>query len=67
MDNKYITVLDFEVERIFQYELKKTLVSFDICPYEEYIIEKGHNLNNIEWMVHDIKEIVDHTIKSTLK
>ena len=26
-DNKYITVLDFEVGRIFQYELKEPLVS----------------------------------------
>jgi len=67
MNNKYITVLDFSNGRIYQYELKEPLVSFDICPYEEYMIEKGHRLNNCEWMVHDIKEIVDHTIKSTIK
>ena len=55
---KYITVLDFEVGKVFQYKLEEPLVSFDICPYEEYIIEKGHKLNNCEWMVHDSDEII---------
>ena len=40
---KYITVLDFEVGEVFQYELKEPLVSFDICPYEEYI-QRRHPL-----------------------
>ena len=57
-ESKYITVLDFEVGRVFQYKLEEPLVSFDICPYEEYIIEKGHNLGNCEWMVHDISKII---------
>ena len=31
---------------------------------EWYLTEvKGHRLSNIEWMVHDIKEIVDPTIQ----
>ena len=66
MKSKYITILDFEVGRIFQYKLPKTQPFQDVG-YEEFIINKGHNLNNIEWMAHDIKEIVDHTIKSTIK
>ena len=66
MKCKYITVLDFEVGRIFQYKLPKTQ-PFEDVGYEQFIVNKGHNLNNIEWMAHDIKEIVDHTIKSTLK
>ena len=55
---KYITVLDFEIRRVYQYRIVEPLVSFDICPYEEYIIEKGHNLGNCEWMVHDISKII---------
>ena len=58
--NKYITVLDFEVSTVFQYKLPALndhdevdggyiLVNY----YEDYIIEKGHRLNNIEWMIHD--------------
>ena len=58
VDKKYITVLDYEVGKVFQYELEKPLVSFDICPYEEYIIEKGHRLSNCEWMVHEDNEII---------
>ena len=68
--NKYITVLDFKVERIFQYKLDMTLSEHypDIHEfYEDFLMEKGHKLSNIEWMVHDIKEFVDHTIKSTIK
>jgi hypothetical protein len=38
---KYITVLDFEAGRVFQYEV-----------HEEYLTDKGHNLSNCEWMVH---------------
>ena len=55
---KYITVLDFEIGSVYQYRIVEPLVSFDICPYEEYIIEKGHNLGNCEWMVHDISKII---------
>ena len=65
---KYITVLDFEIGRIFQYKIKEMFYDKDgFCEYENFLIEKGHKMNNIEWMVHDIKEIVDHTIKSTIK
>ena len=56
---KYITVLDFETGRVSQYKLEKALVSFNVCPYEEYITNKGHRLNNCEWMVHDIAKITN--------
>ena len=56
--NKYITILDFEIGRVFQYKIDKK----DWCPLhewmEEFIIEKGHNLGNIEWMEHDNEEII---------
>ena len=51
---KYITVLDFEVGRVFQYELPKK----GAIGYENYITNKGHNLTNCEWMVHDSNEII---------
>jgi len=63
--NKYITVLDQEIGRIFQYkiEISKVELEFESEWCEDFLIEKGHNLNNIEWMAHDIKEFVDHTIR----
>ena len=52
---KYITVLDFEVGRVFQYKTMTTLVCEE---YERFITDKGHKLNNCEWMVHDSNEII---------
>ena len=54
---KYITVLDFEVGKVFQYKLPKRR-PFEDIGYENYITNKGHRLNNIEWMVHDSSEII---------
>ena len=70
MDNKYITILDFEVGRIFQYKVNELDVPIGLTIhqwYEEFITNKGHNLNNIEWMAHDIKEFVNTTIQSVIK
>jgi len=61
MKGKYITVLDHEVGRVFQYE---NLEHFkdgwngndkdDSENIEWYLTRiKGHKLNNINWMVHD--------------
>ena len=49
---KYITVLDFEVGRVFQYEIE-VLDNSDDNTYERFITDAGHRLNNCEWMVHD--------------
>jgi hypothetical protein len=48
---KYITVLDFEVGKVFQYKS-------EMCDFEEFIANKGHNLGNCQWMVHDSNEII---------
>ena len=48
---KYITVLDFEVGEVFQYESP-------MCDFEEFLANKGHNLGNCEWMIHDSNEII---------
>jgi hypothetical protein len=55
--NKYITVLDFEVGRVFQYKIKSKDDN-----YERFITDKGHRLSNIEWMAHEIAEILGPTI-----
>ena len=53
MKNKNITVLDFEVSEVFQYEVKER-DEFNAEDYYEIIItQKGHKLNNCEWMVHN--------------
>jgi hypothetical protein len=64
--SKYITVLDFEMGRVFQYKLKDfgdnyMFVDKDTPTNEEleYILtDIGHNLSNIEWMSHNIAEII---------
>ena len=59
---KYITVLDFEVGKVFQYKIdswgnpKEWNPDSDSC--EEYLSGLGHNLGNCEWMVHDSPEII---------
>ena len=52
----YITVLDFEIGKVFQYKVKDRFI--DNGDYEEYLTNKGHNLKNCEWMVHDSNEII---------
>ena len=52
----YITVLDFETGRVFQYEIENKFI--DNGDYEEYLTNKGHNLQNCEWMVHDDNKII---------
>ena len=70
MKGKYITVLDFEIGRVFQYE---NLEHFkdgwngndkdDSDNIEWYLTTvKGHRLNNIEWMVHDNNNILHDNI-----
>ena len=56
----YITVLDFEIGKVFQYETPTVLNELVTQheDYEHYLTEKGHRLNNIEWMVHDSSEII---------
>ena len=57
-ETKYITVLDFEVSRVFQYELWYVPSDADDNTYERFMSDKGHNLTNCEWMVHDSNEII---------
>ena len=64
---KYITVLDFEIGRVFQYKIgvndvegsehfKEWNPDSESC--EEFISSKGHNLSNCEWMVHETAQVI---------
>jgi hypothetical protein len=67
---KYITVLDFEIGRVFQYKVKSSdfgphlLEYYDSDDYEKFITDKGHRLSNCEWMVHDIAGIIKNNDSS---
>ena len=59
MNKKYITVLDFEIKRVFQYKLEKPHLNEDgVVDHEEFIGNKGHRLSNCEWMVHENHEVI---------
>tara|TARA_Y100001938_G_C7716290_1_gene247880 strand:+ start:252 stop:443 length:192 start_codon:yes stop_codon:yes gene_type:complete len=61
MKNKfnYITVLDFEAGRVFQYKVKPLWENMrPRTDYEEYLTAKGHNLANCEWMVHGNPQVI---------
>ena len=58
-ENKYITVLDFEVGKVFQYKIESEWNGHaDYSDYERYLHDNGHNLTNCEWMVHDDNELI---------
>ena len=55
----YITLLDFELGRVYQYEvMKQEGWNPDSESIEEFLSSVGHNLSNCEWMVHSNSEIV---------
>ena len=54
---KYITVLDFVDSRVYQYKLE-VLDNADDNTYERFITNKGHSLNNCEWMVHSDPKVI---------
>jgi hypothetical protein len=53
----YITVLDFEAGRVFQYDMKENYYSFE-KDAEVFLTANGHNLSNIEWMVHEKPQVI---------
>ena len=61
----YITVLDFETGRVFQYEIENKFI--DNGDYEEYLTNKGHNLQNCEWMVHGDRRVIVQTPHGEIK
>ena len=65
--NKCITVLDFEIGKVFQYNIEGLGFNPDTLheSCEGYLIGKGHNLANCEWMVHSDSEIVSRKAQWT--
>jgi hypothetical protein len=57
---RYITVLDFQVGRIFQYEIGEEPHRNEdgVIDHEEFLINEGHRMKDCEWMVHENKEII---------
>ena len=60
---KYKTVLDFEIGKVFQYDIHGVMDKDEIEitqseQMEEYLTIQGHNLGNCEWMVHKDNEII---------
>ena len=62
---KYITVLDFEIGKVFQYETMGKGWNPDSESIEEFLTSVGHNLANCEWMVHSDSEIVSRKAQWT--
>jgi len=60
---KCITVLDFEVGRVYQYEISAWGNPNEWNPdsesIEDFITSVGHNINNCEWMVHSNSKVVN--------
>ena len=52
MKKKWITVLDYETSRVYQYQVTINKHA------EEYITFKGHRLSNVEWMEHQFHSII---------
>ena len=69
MDFTYITVLDFESGKVYQYNLADVGDNYlfedkdepQAEEVEQLLIDQGHNLANIQWMIH-----ADPTIKTKL-
>jgi len=57
-ETKYITVLDFENSRVFQYELWYVPSDADDNTYKRFLNDNGHDLTNCQWMVHSNSEII---------
>ena len=55
---KYITILDFVDGRVYQYEIQEKDEFHAEDYYEIIITQKGHGLNNCEWMVHKNPQVI---------
>ena len=56
----YITILDFEAGRVFQYEWPGITSKYKDAGTrcEEYLSRLGHNLANCEWMIHENPQVI---------
>jgi len=54
----YITILDYQSGRVFQYKIKEKDEFHAEDYYEIIIAQKGHSLTNVEWMVHENPQVI---------
>lgn len=52
----YITVLDFNDGKVYQHEVG--LGALQHADYEAWLDQKGHNINNIQWMLHEDSGVI---------
>jgi len=52
MNKKWITVLDYETSRVYQYQVSINKHA------EEFITFKGHRLKDVEWMEHSDSRLI---------
>ena len=61
-----ITVLNFEMGRVYQYEvMRQEGWNPDSESIEDFLNSVGHNVNNCEWMVHSDSEVVSRKAQWT--
>lgn len=53
VDVKYLTILNFESGTVHQYEIDNSVNNF-----EEFIVDEGFSLDNVQWMVHDTSGVI---------
>ena len=53
----YITVLDFEAGRVFQYDMKENFY-VRYKDVEVFLTANGHNLSNCDWMQHENPQVI---------
>ena len=54
----YITVLDFEIGKVFQYETMGEGWNPDSESIEDFLESVGHRFKDCEWMIHQNPEII---------
>ena len=54
----YITVLDFEIGKVFQYEMMGKGWNPDSESIEDFLSSVGHRLKDCEWMVHEDGQVI---------
>ncbi len=55
---KYIFVLDFIDSKVYKYDVRNVSKEHEVLEVEDYLLEQGHSLSNIEWMVTDNDKII---------
>lgn len=60
--HNYLTILDFSVGSVDQYNLAEHYDEAIICQwqsedFENFLVSEGYNLGNIEWMSHSDNKI----------